>query len=302
MKLHRVKPQNKEGLFSRNNGKVFSYLLYITIFFLSGFLFYRLFLELIFAWGNDPEFTHGYLIPFISIFLIWNQRIKLRTLLELKKPSSPKYSNIALLVVILCICSFIVCRYTNVVLIEGISFVSIVLASILFVYGINIFKITLFPILYLLFMLPIPARILSFFSEPLQYLITKGFAWILLLFNVPFLLEGELIYLVSITLHVEEACAGLRSLMAFSAIGLVYAYLFIRSNLFKVLIVILSIILAVIMNLIRVSAIGIFAYYFSNEMGLKIHEYGWTLTSILGFLIIFLMGWAFKCIESRKVC
>ena len=281
------------------NRSLFSYFLHTSLVIVLVLLFYGLFLNLVFSWQEDPQFSHGFLIPFISLFMIWKQRNRIMILMESETPSR-HYSIPALFFVLFGLCLFIFGKYTFLLFVEGFSFIIILLASILFIYGMNIFKIAFFPVLYLLFMLPIPARVLEFFSNPLQYLVAGISAWVIGLLGAPVFLKKELIYLPSITLQVEEVCAGLRTVLAFSAIGILFAYLYIRSTRLKIIFLMLIILFAIIVNISRVSAVGIFAYFISNDAGLNIHKYGWPLISIFGFSIIFLIGWAFTCMESRK--
>lgn len=291
---------HSERLVPDYNSRVTLTVLFFAVIVLLSYLFYPLFINLLHAWDSNPQFSHGYLIPCIAIYMVWHQRNRLINLIKDNGLENVRYLNIDFVIAFLGLFLFIVAKYTSLVLIEGISFIIILLAFVLFVYGIDVFKVALFPILYLFFMLPIPSRIIDLFSIPLQSLVAKLSAWIVSLFGIPVFLESEFIYLSTITLQVTEACSGLRSLLAFVAIGALFAYLYIRSNLLRVSILVLSIVVAIVMNLIRVSAIGILAYYIDNETGLKVHEYGWTFISLFGYSLIFLIGTTFIWIESRK--
>lgn len=277
--------------------KLISRLLYLLLMLCFVFLFYPLFLDLIGTWWSDPEFSHGFLIPLISGYMIFQKRIRIKESIKAAELFDLKNSKSAFLFLIIGLFIYTIGRYVNDIMVEGISFIIVLWASILFIYGVEVFKLTGFPIGYLLFMIPLPARVLNFFSEPLKYMVAWISATIISSFNIPVFLEKEMINLPSVTLQVEEACSGIRTILAFSAIGLFFAHLFIRSSWFKAGIVILAVCIAVIINVARISAIGIIAYFFNNDAGLAIHRYGWTVTSFIGFLIIFLTA---RAINARN--
>ena len=84
--------------------------------------------------------------------------------------------------------------------------------------------------------------------------------------DIPALREGNVIVLPNGSLEVVEACSGLRSLMSLTATSVLVAVILLRSNLLRLLLVGLSVVIAVLMNALRVSGTGVLAYHFGTEV------------------------------------
>ena len=95
---------------------------------------------------------------------------------------------------------------------------------VLLVLGREFLRVLMFPIVFLLFMVPLPAIVVNAVSFPLQLFAAKTATFCLFNFGIPVLREGNVIVLAGTTLEVAEACSGIRSLQALLALGTVYAY------------------------------------------------------------------------------
>lgn len=250
-------------------------------------LFYPLTGSLFLEWRSDPEFSHGFLIPIVSVYLLWVQREKITSLFH--EYGSSKLSIPSLLFLIGGLVLFICGKFVHQVFIEGIGMVAILLGVIFVLYGFEMLRALVFPVSYLVFMLPIPYFINYFVANHLKFFIAVSSSFILGLAQIPVFLEGNMIHLASISLEVVEACSGMQTIISFLAISSVFAYLGYHSNYFRTLIILLAIPLAIGANILRISTIGFLSYYVNNDVAHGFHGYAWTFVvfiGIVGFLVI----------------
>ena len=106
------------------------------------------------------------------------------------------------------------------------------LVSVAYAYlGIVVLRMLWFPIFYLGFLIPIPGWLLDSVTQPLKLLVSEVVTNTLAAFGYPVARVGVTIYVGPYQLLVEDACAGLNSLVSLSAIGLFYVYMLRGSNL-----------------------------------------------------------------------
>jgi exosortase len=142
------------------------------------------------------------------------------------------------------------------------------------------------PLAFLLFMIPLPSIILNTIAFPLQLFAAKVASYCLFSLSIPVLREGNIIMLTGTTLEVAEACSGIRSLQALLALGAVYAYFTQQGMLARWLLVLMSIPIAILANVIRVSGTGILAEYWGVEAAQGFYH---TFEGWLIFLVAFVM-------------
>ena len=207
-------------------------------------------------WLNDPNYSHGFLVPVFSAYLIWDQRQKLRTLI-----AEGSWLGLPLLMFGLAI---LVLGQIGAELFTTRSSLIIVLAGlVLFHLGREFFKALLFPLLFLFFMIPLPAIIFNAIAFPLQQLAAQNAAWGLNLLGVPVLLDGNIIHLSHASLGVTEACSGIRSLVSLLALAVVWAYLSLRGIWPKLLLVASAVPVTILANSGRVVFTGLIAENFN---------------------------------------
>ncbi|HEX9757363.1 MAG TPA: exosortase [Nitrospiria bacterium] len=248
-------------------------------------LFYPLGGALFFEWRSDPEFSHGFLIPIVSVYLIWIHREKIASLLY--EYENNKTSSLSVLYLFSGLSLFIWGKFLDQIFIEGIGMVTILLGIIYVLYGFTMLKALLFPISYLVFMLPIPYFINYFVANQLKFFIAGSSSFILGLAQIPVFLEGHVIHLSSLSLEIVEACSGMQTIISFLAISSVFAYLGYHSNYIRTLFILLAIPLAIAANILRISAIGFISYYFNNDIADGFHGYAWTFVILIGIVGFF---------------
>jgi len=260
-------------------------------------LFYPFFTELNTYWQHERESSYVYLIPFFSVYFIWVQKDRLKGISR----DHDAGSNVAgLLLLVTGLVLYITGRYTYVLFLEAFAFVAVMAATVLFVYGKELFRIAAVPIAFLLFMLPIPYPVYFAVAGPLKYFIADMAAGLLGLFGIPVLLDGNVIEMTSISMLVHETCSGLRTVISLLAIGSAFAYLFLRSNTGRFVIILLAVPVGILVNVLRVFAIGFLAHVFNSTVAMDFHKYAWGLVTPAGIVTMFVSGYVLRWYEQRR--
>ncbi|MBZ5561084.1 MAG: exosortase [Acidobacteriia bacterium] len=259
---------------------------------LIGLLYYSILGQLILEWWRDPNFSHGFLVPAFSAFIVWRNRRELAAL-----PLVSSWSGLAIIIGALAM--LIVGVLGAEFFLSRCSFVFLLAGLIVFFLGWRHFRSVLFPWAFLFFMIPIPAIIFNQIAFPLQFVAARLADSLLTLLGVPVLREGNIIQLPTITLEVAEACSGIRSLMSLGALAVIYGY-FLEPRAFRrVLLALAAIPIAVVANGLRVMGTGLAGYYWDPEKAEGFfHEFsGWVIFVIsLALLLAFhaVLRWVWR--------
>jgi len=253
------------------------------------FLFFILFqpviLKLIESWDADPNYSHGFFIPFISFYFVY-------TKLEVIKKTTPSSSNKGFWIVLLGLLLFILGWISSLDFVQGISMLIVLWGSILYLFGKEVGKLITFPVFYLIFMIPLPAIVWNRLSVPLSLIASSISSRLMEFLGMVVYREGNIITLPNITLQVVEACSGLRSLVTLMALSAGLAYISNFSVLKKIILFLCAIPIAIVGNVIRLTATGILAENFGEQMAQGfIHEFsGWVVFLIGFFLLLLVQG------------
>ncbi len=222
-------------------------LLFVVI--LTG-LYWQIFPALILDWWADPNYSHGFLVPLFSAFLIWHQWDALKRL-------TPSGSWVGLPMLLVGIAMLVLGDIAAEEFLLRTSFIVLIAGLTLFHLGTEIFRKVAFPLAFLFFMVPLPAIVFNAIAFPLQELAAHNAEWMLDLLGIPVLRDGNVIHLKDVSLGVTEACSGIRSLISLLALSVVWAYLTLpRVGLMAVL-VIASVPVTIIANAGRVVLTGL---------------------------------------------
>ena len=179
------------------------------------------------------------------------------------------------------------------------DFVSIEVAALLLALiavghayvGTRVLRGLWFPIFYLSFVVPVPGWVLDTVTQPLKLFVSQSVTDVLSLAGYPIARSGVTIYVSSYQLLVEDACAGLNSLVSLSAIGLFYVYILRGSNWrYSMLLLALVIPIAIAANCIRVAALVLLTFHFGDAVAQGyLHNFAGMVTFTSALLFIFLV-------------
>jgi len=217
----------------------------------------------------DPNYSHGMLIPFVSLYLVWQRYTLLR-----KTPAAISYKG--LLFVVPALVLFVLASVAGEQFSQRVSFVLLVYGLVLFLEGSEIGHLLLFPIALFLFAIPLPYILYNSIAFPLKLVATKIAAVVIGLFGMPVFRDGNIIHLPHTTLEVVDACSGIRSLMTLITLAFLLASFQVRSFWKRALLVLLALPIAVFANTGRVAITGLLTKYNPAWGSGTLHEItGW---------------------------
>ncbi|PID55959.1 exosortase [candidate division KSB3 bacterium] len=247
-------------------------------------LYYPTFHMFLYDWSHDDNYSHGFLVPFISGYLVWTKRKKLARL-------SPQLCWSGLPVLLTGLAMYVVGTIGVEWFLRRFSLVIVIAGLVLYLYGKAFFRELLFPIVFLAFMVPVPAIIYKGIAFQLQLFVSIISAKLIPLAGVALYREGNILYVSTGPLAVEEACSGMRSIMALLALSSLFAYLMYESRLKQWILTIFALPIAVITNIIRVTVTGIMAHYWGKEFaeGILHESFGW-MVFVIAFILLYLLS------------
>lgn len=243
-------------------------------------LYYRVAAKLVFDWYDIPDYSHGFLVPLFSLFLLWDKRETLRA-----TPIAQTWKG--LLLVVPGICVLILGIYGADLFLSRTSLI-LLLAGLVWTFaGRAMLSAVKFPLLALLLAIPFPAIVFSQITFPLQLLATQLASGILPLFGVPVLHDGNVIQLPVMKLEVAEACSGIRSLMSLFTLAVFYGYFLEKKTSRRVFLALSSIPIAVAANAFRIVGTGLCVQFWDPDKALGFfHEFsGWVMFCVSLFLL-----------------
>lgn len=227
----------------------------------------------------DSYYSHGYLIPLVSAFVIWHKRNKLKSMRVVPAPAGLWVFGGGLLLYL-----FATWWYVN--FIAATSMLMVLGGLWLYLFGKAIAREFMFSLGFLFFMIPLPKISIIYITFWLKLFAASVAAEIVSEMGVPVLVEGAFITLPNGLIEIDNACSGLRSLIALTALGVAYAYFLPVSLLRKCLFVLASVPVAIAANLIRI-LILIWVSYLYSPTG-RAFEIADFTTGLLVFAIAFL--------------
>ena len=201
-------------------------------------------------WNSDPDMGHGFFVPLIAGFIVWQQREELAAI-------RPEPNWWGLLVVAWGGLQLMVATLGAELFMARMSFVITLIGVVWTLGGTVMLKKLAFPLFLLFFMLPIPAVIYSAATFKLQILASQLADGALTVLSIPVLREGNVLELPNQKLSVVDACSGIRSLLSLTFLSLVYGYFFERKTWVRVVLFFSTIPIAIVANASRVTITGI---------------------------------------------
>lgn len=241
-------------------------------------------------WDRSGTFTHGYLVAPIAIWLFWRQRAAL----NMVEPA-PFYPGFLLLA----LAGFggVLGDIGDVQVISQLAMVSMIPLLCLSLLGLSFIRAFWFPLLYLVFLVPIGEGLIPILMD-----FTAAFTVKLLqLTGIPVFWEGTFFSIPSGNWSVVEGCSGVRYLIASVALGFLYTYITFKSFTKRLIFASLFVVVPIIANGLRAYMIVMIAHLSNMKLALGVDHliYGWVFFGLVMFLM-FMLGSRFSDPESDE--
>jgi EpsI family protein len=237
---------------------------------------------------------HGFLLFLISLYLAW---FKWHTLRHL--PVAPALGHGASLL-ILATLLLIASQVGGVITTSALALILILAGLFLLLAGHAYLKALAFPLVYLMiFMTPVLGSLIELLKRPAQLLTATVSASLLKVLGIPTLLEKDIhIVMPTVTFEVAEECSGVGILIAVLAIGLPLAYVILHRWWNRVALIVSSVIVAMIVNWIRVTIMGAYAHWGGTQLHGPYHILGGLFLDSLAFAYLVAAAWLLSKLEN----
>ena len=263
----------------------------LSLLLLWALLFVPVYPQMVSDWLSHSDNSHGFIVPLMAGYFAWD---RIKQLNEAQVSSSWWGCMVLFLSLALYLLSYA----------GGLAFPARV-AIVLSLYGLiwctlgsRIIKILAFPVLFLLFMIPVPYSILNLVSGPLQLIATKISANLISACSIPVYREGNMLYFVNTQLEVAEACSGIRSIMSLTMLAFAFASMSHTGWKSRALLILSAIPIAMVANLVRISGTGVLAHFYGDKVAKGfLHEFSGIAIFAFGFIALLGM---FQLINRKK--
>ncbi|MCA9394741.1 MAG: exosortase/archaeosortase family protein [Candidatus Omnitrophica bacterium] len=236
--------------------------------------------------ARDSYYSHGFLIPIVSLALIyWNKE----ELAEIKWKESPWGMRLIIAGAVL----HLLASHPNVRIyfVSGFSMLVLICGLVLYLYGEEIFRRILFPLFFLIFMVPMPLVVINKISLQLKMFAAELATMVLNNMGIQALRDGSIIKMRHAHVTVDDVCSGLRSLISLTALGSICAY-WLKAAMWKRLTLFASTIpIAIITNMCRVVALSAISEIWGTEYAEGfVHDFLGFMVFALAFIMLMAVG------------
>jgi exosortase len=234
------------------------------------------------VWTQNPYYSYGFLVPLFSLYLAWDARGELA-----RRPLAPSRAGLAVTGAGL---GLLLAGTRHGSLATQVLSLPIVLAgALVLTLGTARTRALAFPLAFLAVMAPLPDGVVPALSPPLQQVAAVAGEWMLWLVGVPVTRDGLFLRLPSVTLHITEACNGLRFLLAMAVVGVAFAATTQTCWGRRALVVAGALGAALAANWLRVAGTGMLAELYGPAAVSGVYHVAWGKAVYAGVLVPFAM-------------
>ncbi len=260
----------------------------IACFAILTFVFAPTFLWLLTLAWQQPDYSHGLLLPLICGYFLWQARAELKA-----RAKAPVALDLLLGGVLLgtAVVIYAAGRLTQSEFTLWLAFFPATLGALTTLCGRYCARILLAPLLILFLAKPFPDALVPMIFNAFQSWTAQASVWILEQFHVPVHLRGNVIDLPKMSLLVEEACSGVRSLLALTTVAAIFAVTSPWRHRTKIITFFAAIALALVFNILRVLGTATLVVWgFETLAEGFFHSFSGLVSFLLGFVALYYFG------------
>ncbi len=231
-------------------------------------------------WGENANYSHGYLIPFISAYMIWALRGQLAEIEQ-----KPSYWG--LLLIVIGLVQLFIAKVGSELFLQRTSLIILLFGISIFFFGGRFTRFIWLPLAYLIFMVPLPAIVWNRIAFPMQIFSSTITEDVVRLLGMPILREGNVLHLPQTTLEVVDACSGLRSLTTMLALSAAFTFIANQVTWKKWVLFLSAFPIAILVNIIRLTATAVLASWYGGEVAQGfLHDFSGMLVFAAGIALL----------------
>ncbi|MBI5180229.1 MAG: exosortase W [Nitrospirae bacterium] len=247
------------------------------------------------TWLNRDDYSHGFLVPLISLYFVWAEREKLKQI-----PVQPNIVG-GIFLFLLSAAMISLGTIASVGIVQQMAIIVVMPAIVLLLMGTGYLKALVLPLTYLIFMVPVLDVIVERIRLPFQLITAKSSGIILKFLGIPIFQNMEYIELPDITLQIADVCSGVNYFVSIMSIAIPLAYFALQGWKFRSVMLLFAIFIGVMANIIRVALIGIWAYNGGEIVHGPFHIFQGLFVSVFGFISLFTATWLLVKIRPSNI-
>lgn len=250
------------------------------------FCYIPVLMGMVLQWWNISFYSYAFLIPVVSVYLVWIRRDQLLAIVP-----QPQYVSGALFLGA-GLLALLIGQAGGIKALQQVSLLITLPGMVLWLFGKEVLRALWLPIAFLWFMLPIWEVVTDPLHFPFQRFSADLGVLILRLVGIPVFQDGVFIYLPNITLEVARSCSGVNYLIAVLATSIPLATIVLTDVWKRIVLVLLAMAVSALANSLRVALIGVLAYYdLSGDLHGPYHTLHGVFVSMIGYVVIFAGLW-----------
>jgi len=233
-------------------------------------------------WQADDDMGHGMFVPVVAAYIIWTRR---NQLLEI----TPHPNRWGLFLMVLASVQLGVASLAGELFLARTAVILTLVGIVLYLRGTETIRALAFPLMLLLFMIPVPGIIYKQITFPLQLLASGLAEFVLDTLGITVLRDGNLLEFAHHRLSIVEACSGIRSLLSLSFFSLVYSFFCDDRIGMRWLLLLSTAPIAIVANASRIVFTGVAGHYSPDLAEGFLHAFSGWVIFVMALVILMLM-------------
>ncbi len=245
-------------------------------------------------WWRSAYYGHGPLVPLISAYLVYTRRHEFARAEDGHNAWGLPLIGLGLLL-------YAAAVFLDVNFPQGFAMILVLAGLVVLLCGWGRARVIAFPIIFLVFMVPLGRLLVTQFSNPLQLAAAAIASYVPMLLGIPVQVHGTTITIPEYTFEVAQACSGLKSTIAMSALAALFAYLVDAPMWKRIVVFVAGAPVALAANTIRISFTLILGRAFGAAAAEGFfHTFSGLLVFLLGLAGLFAVAAVLKCDRMRE--
>jgi len=244
---------------------------------------------------SDSYYSHGFMIPFICLYLIWAKRSRLKSI-EIKP------SSFGIIFIVGGLLFHTVGVFLKINFVSYFSLPVVLYGISLFLGGKKITKELLFPIIFLVFMLPLPRVMIIGILFKMKLMVAASATSIVKSMGLDVWRIGSKMIYPRGYLIVGDPCSGLRSLISFLALGALFTQFTKAKPWQRLTLFACSVPIAFLSNLVRIVLLTVVSYVYGEKVALGFfHDFTGIMVFVLGFFLLMGASKVLRCQLTTEI-